>query len=337
MLHQEQFMKAQCIVFPRPLEATVGQIEIGSPGVGQILTRTLMTGVSTGTETRVFRGEQNDSTFPLIPGYENLGEVIEAGPDAALAVGQRVYVRGLCYDPAPYTMCWGSQVSHALATASACIPVPDGVADERAIYAKVAGISLHGVKRAKVAEGEWVVVVGLGIIGHLVVQHAAIRGAKVIAIDIDEQRRTLAKDAGAVEVLDARAPDAVDRVHAITGGGAAVAFDATGRADTLERTALYLKPRAWDDDPNRCGRLVLQGSVEQPVCLDYMALFRREIDLITPRDCDTADMVDSLALMADGRLRPELIRSQVYSYRDAATAYPRLVDRTAMRVLYRWD
>ena len=193
------------------------------------------------------------------------------------------------------------------------------------------------MKRAKVAAGEWVVVVGLGIIGHLVVQHASIRGAKVVAIDIDEQRRALAKDAGAHEALDARAADVVDRVHAITGGGAAVAFDATGRADTLDPTSLYLKPRAWDCDPAECGRLVLQGTVEGPVCLDYMALFRREIDLITPRDCDTADMVDSLALMADGRLRPELIRSEVYSYRDAATAYPRLVDRTAMRVLYRWE
>jgi len=330
-------MKAQCIVFPEPLQATIGEVDVPSPGAGQLLCRTRLTGVSTGTETRVFRGKQEGAGFPLIPGYENLGEVIEAGEGTSVKPGTRLIVRNQLSDPAPYTRSWGAQASHTLTDETKPVIVPEKVSDERAIYAKVSGISLHGVKRARVAAGEWVVVVGLGIIGHLAVQHCMARGAKVIAVDMDEDRLELAKKAGALHTLSAGDTQAVEKVHEITGGGADVAFDATGLASVLEPTALYLKARPWDDDPADCGRLVLQGTVEDPVTLDYMALFKREIDLITPRDCDTQDMIDSLDLMAAGKLHPEIIPATTYSFRDCAEAYPRLVSREIMRVLYTWE
>lgn len=330
-------MKAQCIVFPEPLKATVGEIDVPAPGEGQLLTKTRLTGVSTGTETRVFRGKQQGAQFPLIPGYENLGEVIEAGPGTSVKPGQRMIVRKQLSDPSPYARSWGSQVSHSLTNESSLVLVPEGVSDDRAIYAKVAGISLHGVKRAKVASGEWVVVVGLGIIGHLVVQHSIAKGAKVIAVDMDNDRLELAKRAGALHTLNAGDEKAVDRAHEISGGGADVAFDATGLASVLEPTSKYLKARAWDDDPANCGRLVLQGTVEDPVTLDYMSLFKPEIDLITPRDCDTQDLIDSLDLMAADKLHPEIIPATTYSFRDCAEAYPKLVSREIMRVLYTWE
>ncbi|MFW5717855.1 MAG: zinc-dependent alcohol dehydrogenase [bacterium] len=330
-------MKAQCIVFPEPLKATVGEVEVPSPGKGQLLCRTRLTGVSTGTETRVFRGKQEGAKFPLIPGYENLGEVIEAGEGTTVKPGTRLLVRTQLSDPAPYARSWGAQVSHTLTDEGKLVVVPENVSDERAIYAKVAGISLHGVKRAKVASGEWVVVVGLGLIGHLVVQHCVAKGAQVIAVDMAEDRLELAKKAGALHTLSAGDKQAVEKAHGISGGGADVAFDATGLASVLEPTSLYLKARAWDDDPANCGRLVLQGTVEDPVTLDYMALFRREIDLITPRDCDTQDMIDSLDLMAADKLHPEIIPASRYSFRDCAEAYPKLVSREIMRVLYTWE
>lgn len=330
-------MKAKCIVFPEPRRADVGEIEVPAPGPGQLRTRTRLTGVSTGTETRVFRGKQERSAFPLIPGYENLGEVVDAGPQTTLNPGQRVFVRSHAYDSGEYATQWGSQVSHSLTSEGSAIPVPDDVSDERAIYAKVAGISLHGVKRARVSAGEWVVVVGLGIIGHLVVQHAAARGAKVVGIDMDDGRLELARAGGAAKTLRAQDGDLVGRVAEVTGGGADVAFDATGRPDTLASTAALLKSRAWDGDITGCGRLVLQGTLEEPVSIPYMTLFRPEIDLIVPRDCDTQDMIDSLSLMATDRLHPEVIPAAKLSFADAAAAYPKLVNRELMRVMFTWS
>ncbi|TVQ22611.1 MAG: hypothetical protein EA382_11780 [Spirochaetaceae bacterium] len=329
-------MKAQCIVFPKALEATVGEIDIPDLGPGQLLCRTLLTGVSTGTETRVYRGKQRGAEFPLIPGYENLAVVEKAGSDTTVKPGERLIVRTHLYDPAPYTKCWGSQVSHTLTDEGKLCRVPAGVRDEDAIFAKVSGISLHGVKRARVAAGEWVVVVGLGLIGHFVVQHCVARGAKVIAVDTVADRLALAQKAGALHALDARDTNVVETAKEITGGGAAVAFDATGVASVLEPTSRYLKPREWDDDLAHCPRLVLQGTVEDPVSLEYFALFRPEIDLITPRDCDTADIADSLDLMARKKIDPGIVAATRYSYRDCAEAYPRLVSREIMRVVFTW-
>ncbi len=330
-------MKTNCIVFPRARQAEVGTVEIRSPGEGELLTRTRITGVSTGTETRVYRGKQHGATFPLIPGYENIGEVIEAGAGTTIAPGQRLFVRTHLYDPAPYTRTWGGQIAHSLTNEDALVLIPDEVSDERAIYAKVAAIALHGVKRAAVREGEWVVVVGLGIIGHLVAQHCIARGARVVAVDMDESRRALASQAGTVAEIDASASDALERVHEVTGGGASVVFDATGVASVLPVAARYLRSRAWDDDLSGCGRLVLQGSLETPITLDYNETFMQEIDLILPRDCDTQDLIDSLDLMASGALRPELIPATTYPFADCTTAYDRLVNREIMRVLYTWE
>lgn len=330
-------MKSRCIVFPQPLGAEIGEIEVPKPGAGELLTKTRLTGVSTGTETRVFRGKQEGSEFPLIPGYENLGEVLEAGPGTTLRQGQRVFVRNHKYDSGEYSRQWGSQVAHSLTDEAAAIPIPDGVSDERAIYAKVGAIALHGVKRARVTSGERVVVVGLGIIGHLVCQHAVARSAKVIGVDLKESRLELARLAGCEDAIVGTDPNLVERVADITGGGAAVAFDATGIPETLESTAALLKPRPWDAPPERCARLVLQGTLEDSLTLAYRTLFVPEIDLITPRDCDTGDIIDSLALMATGELRPEIIPFTSYKFVDAATAYPRLVNREIMRVLFTWS
>lgn len=330
-------MKVPCITFTEPLETKIGEIELGTPSRGQIRTRTRITGVSTGTETRVFRGNQDGSVFPLIPGYENLGEVVENGPGTTLEVGQRIYVRNHSYDPSPYTKLWGSQVGGALTDEASVVAIPETVSDERAICAKVAGIALHGVKRARVRAGENVVVVGLGIIGHLVVQHAVARGARVIAIDIDDKRLELAHEGGAEHTINANSQNVQKEVHTLTGGGADVAFDATGLVESLEQTSTFLRQRPWDDDPSNCARLILQGTVEDRVTIDYFALFRPEIDLVTPRDCDTQDLVDSLALMANGRLRPEIIYTTKFSYREADQAYTRLVSRELMRVLFTWE
>ncbi len=330
-------MKNDCIVFPEPNRVAVGSVEVGSPGPGRLVTRTRLTGVSTGTETRVFRGKQDRSSFPLIPGYENLGEVVEAGPDTTLPVGTRLFVRGHEYDSTPYNRVWGSQVARSITPESSAIPVPDAVTDEQAIYAKVCGIALHGAKRARVQDGEWVVVVGLGIIGHLVVQQSCARGARVIGVDVDEQRLQLATEAGAAHVVNGLRLDAAQEVRSLTGGGANVGFDATGLTSTIGMTAACLRPRPWDDSPETCSRLVLQGSLEQPLTLDYYALFMPELDVVTPRDCDTQDIVDSLSLMETGALRPQIIPATTYSYRDAAQAYPRLVSREIMRVHFTWE
>lgn len=330
-------MKGSCIVFARAGVVDTGEIVIPEPGPGQLVTRTVVSAVSTGTETRVLRGGQDGTIFPLIPGYENVGEVVACGPETSLPIGSLVFVREHLYESPGLSRSWGGQVSHSLTSEAAAIPIPTSVPTGNSIFAKVSGISLHGVKRANVTRTDTVAVVGLGLIGHFVVQHALAVGAKVIAVDISHRRLALAAEAGASAVLNRTDCDVTDLVKRENNGGVTVAFDCTGRSDTLESTAALIRPRPWDSEPNQAGRLVIQGSLEEPVSIGYMELFRPELDVVVPRDCDRRDVEDALASMAAGSTDPSLVPARSFHFTDAATVYPQLIKGDFMRAHFSWD
>ena len=178
-------MKTQAIVFPRPFAAELAEIELRPLQPGEVLTRTVYTGVSTGTEVRVYSGKQINTTFPLIPGYENVGEVVEVAAGTTLKVGDYVYGASLP-ETAPYCRSWGGQVEYAVSPESSLIALPRGMDLLKASFAHTAAIGFHGLRRARVARGETVAIVGQGLIGFLAGLSARALGARVVAIDHGE-------------------------------------------------------------------------------------------------------------------------------------------------------
>jgi len=330
-------MKTRAIVFPEAETVEIRYVELPKPEGTQVAIRTLFTGISTGTETRVLAGKESEVAFPLIPGYENVGVVESVGSAASIPVGTVVVAAGPGVPIPGINMGYGSQIGCVVTDQARALIVPDSVSPEEAVYAKVAGIAGHGVRRAGVDAHDTVVVVGLGLIGHLVVQHSLARGARVIAVDIDETRRALAKDAGAEVVLDGRSGTLTEEILDLTDGGASVAFDVTGRSDTIPMTAHTLRPRPWNDTEAECSRLVIQGSPQEPICFSYSDdLFDPEIDVITSRDTDIRDLIDALALMDSGRLHPNFIPAKVIPVADAGDTYRRLQNREFMRAVFDW-
>lgn len=91
------------------------------------------------------------------------------------------------------------------------------------------------VNTARVQAGETVAVVGLGGVGLAAVLGALAAGAaRVVAVDLSPEKLQLAEDLGATGIVDARAPDAIDQVRALTGGGADFVFEFAGSARALE-------------------------------------------------------------------------------------------------------
>ena len=88
----------RAVVFTQPKTAVIEEREIPSPGPGRLLIRTHRTLISTGTELTIFAGEFAEgsawadwATFPFVPGYSNVGEVVEVGPDVDRNwIGRRV-------------------------------------------------------------------------------------------------------------------------------------------------------------------------------------------------------------------------------------------------------
>ena len=129
-----------------------------------------------------------DSYTPL--GYSLCGVVVEVGRGAEqFTVGQLVAAAG------------NEHALHAeynWIPVNLCVPVPSGVAPEHAAFATVGAIALQGVRRSEVQLGETACVIGLGLVGQLTVRLLVAAGARVVGLDIVEERCRLAEKAGAV-------------------------------------------------------------------------------------------------------------------------------------------
>ena len=167
----------------------------------------------------------------------------------------------------------GGLAELVLTPASICHRVPDACGDEAAAMAQPLAVALHALARSGVAAGDTCAVIGAGGIGALVIFAAAARGARVIAIDVDEQRLASARVLGADIALDARGADLAELVlEATAGEGAGIVIEASGAPDT---------PAAATRAVRRGGRVLLVGLQAAPRELDLLALTLREVSLET--------------------------------------------------------
>jgi predicted dehydrogenase/threonine dehydrogenase-like Zn-dependent dehydrogenase len=179
---------------------------------------------------------------PLPLGYCNVGEVIGVGVGVTdLAIGDRVASNG----------------HHAEVV---CVPrnlvarIPDNVPDNEAAFTVIGAIGLQGIRLLNPTLGETVVVVGLGLIGLLTAQLLRLNGCRVIGLDLDESKLTLARTLG-IEAINPAGADVVQAVMNLTGGVGAdgVIVTASAKTDEIMTQAARMSRKR--------GRIILVGVV----------------------------------------------------------------------------
>jgi len=156
------------------------------------------------------------------------------------------------------------------------------------------------VDQGGVAAGEWVAVHGCGGVGLSAVMIAAALGARVVAVDIDEESLDRAQVVGATDVINARTTDSVvDRIREVTGRGAHLSIDALGSAQTCVDSILCLRKR---------GRHVqiglLAGDDFQPR-LPMEFVIGRELEIYGSHGMQAVRYGEMLGMITDGRLQPQ--------------------------------
>ncbi len=195
-------------------EAGVGEIRpatVGEPGSGEVLVRTVRSGVSRGTETLVFRGgvprsqyetmrapfQEGDFPGPVKYGYLNVG-IVEAGTPAL--VGRTVF----CLYP--------HQTAYVVRDSLVTV-VPDDVPPARAVLAGTVETAVNALWDAAPLIGDRIAVVGAGMVGCCVARLLArFPGVRVTLVDVDDSRAAVAAAIGADFALPADAPDDRDLV-----------------------------------------------------------------------------------------------------------------------------
>jgi (R,R)-butanediol dehydrogenase/meso-butanediol dehydrogenase/diacetyl reductase len=220
---------------------------------------------------------------PLILGHEFCGTVTQVGDGVtAVAPGDRVAVEphyrcGSCPRclAGEYNICrhfgfaglmgHGGLAEHATVPAYMLHRLPEQVSLEQAAVFEPAAVALHAVRRAGIRPAETVAVLGLGPIGLLVTQLAALYGAgRIVAADRSAARRELALRLGAAEA-------GADLADVVGGEGADVVFEAVGSEGTL-RSCLVATRRG--------GRVMFLG-LTGTVSLDAFALVNNEQTIMT--------------------------------------------------------
>jgi propanol-preferring alcohol dehydrogenase len=253
-------MKAAVVTqFGAPL--VIRELPVPTPGRGEALIKIEACGVCH-TDLHAANGDWPvKPSLPFIPGHEGVGRIVALGDGVSdLKEGDAVgapWLNSACgaceYCISGWeTLCPrqkntgysvnGGFAEYVLAPAAYLGRLPDGVDWNRMAPILCAGVTTYkGLKETEAKPGEWVVICGIGGLGHVAVQYAKAMGLHVVAIDVDQTKLDLAEQLGADATLNCLHPDVVERVVKVTGGGAqgvlvtAVSTQAFGQAVSMAR------------------------------------------------------------------------------------------------------
>lgn len=305
------------IVFPAKQQVLLEAFDPGRPGKGEVLIHTQLSLMSTGTENIVFNRLFDPGThwdnwvkYPFYPGYTSVGIVEAVGEDvSSLKTGDRVAFRK-------------GHRSHAVVDAAGCIPIPDGLSFEHAVWFALAKIAFMGAKAADFRLGDSTLVIGAGPIGQMAIRWARAAGAyPIIAVDTATSRMPLAQKGGASHVITAPITEAREEILKSGGGKLPrVVIDSTGSAAVFSAALGLAADR---------GKVVILGDTGRPAQQTLTSdVITRGISIIGAHDCHNTAEWDGItipklffSLACSGRFPMEGLTSHVFSPEQCEEAY----------------
>ncbi len=298
-------MKA--LILEGPRRAVMATIPKPARGPGEALLKVRRVGLC-GSDLNSFRGRNPMVSYPRIPGHEIGATIVELdGAPSNLEVGMDVTL-------SPYTSC-GECASCRRGRSNACqfnqtlgvqrdgalteyisIPVerlhPAKLDLKSLCIVEPLTVGFHAASRGRVAGGETVAVLGCGGVGLGAVAAAVFRGATTIAVDVDDAKLAIARQAGAKYGIHAQRQDLQAGLRALTGGeGPDVIIEAIGTPDTFR---LAVEEAAFT------GRVVYIGYAKEPVSYETRLFVQKELDILGARNAQPEDFRSVIQMLEAG-------------------------------------
>jgi 2-desacetyl-2-hydroxyethyl bacteriochlorophyllide A dehydrogenase len=338
-------MKA--MVLRAPTDLVLDEVARPQAGPGQVLVRVTHSGVC-GTDYKIYNGSIR-VPYPLIPGHEMAGEVVDVGrvpPSTAATIGGPAGGDRVIIDPETYCgVCFycqkgltnlcpngtligrdvnGGFAEYLMVPASQVFKLPDSVDDRTAPMIQVLTTCLHAQRQVETFPGDTVAVIGLGVTGQLHVQLAKARGARVIGITRSAEKRAMAEKLGA----DATIPGGdhvIEQLRELTEGrGADLTIETTGVLKQLE-SSVHM---------TRFGGKVLMFGIytAKEGALPFYDLYFKEVSLISARVAKPEDYTASIALVERGQVKLEPLVSDVMPLGELKAAIGLLASDSGQRM-----
>jgi 2-desacetyl-2-hydroxyethyl bacteriochlorophyllide A dehydrogenase len=313
-----------------------------APSAGQVQVAVAYTGIC-GTDMHIFHGDMDARVgLSAVIGHEMSGRIVAVGDGVAgLSVGRPVTVmptrtcgrcaacrRGnahICHRmdflgiDSP-----GAMQSSWVVPADLVLPLPDDLALEHAALVEPVAVAVHDVRRADVKAEDHVVVVGGGPVGLLIALVARERRARVLVVEPNPWRRSVAERVG-LEAVDPDTNDITTMVNERTdGAGADIAFEVSGAAGGVATAVDVLTTR---------GRLVMVAIHPNPRPVDLHRFFWRELELFGARLYQRDDMTEAIRLVAAGAIPADRLISRIDPIHAVHDAFAALESGGVMKVL----
>ncbi|RWE81254.1 MAG: alcohol dehydrogenase AdhP [Mesorhizobium sp.] len=318
-------MKAAVVrQFGKPL--VIEEVQVPTPGAGQILVKIAATGVCH-TDLHAAEGDWPVKPKPpFIPGHEGVGHVVAVGSGVKhVKEGDRVGVPWL------YTACghcrhclggWetlceeqqntgysvnGSFAEYVLADPDYVGRLPGNISFTEIAPILCAGVTVYkGLKVTDTKPGDWVVISGIGGLGHLAVQYAKAMGLNVVAVDIDDAKLDLAKRLGAALAVNARQADPAAFVKKELGGAQGVLVTA-------------VSPKAFEQALGMVGRGGTVSLNGLPPGDFPLSIFDTVLNGVTVRGSIVGtrlDLQEALDFAGDGKVKATIETEQLENIND---------------------
>ncbi len=312
------------IQIPEPHHILVEEAPRPEPAAGEVLLRVRAVGIC-GSDLHTLEGRHPFVTYPVWPGHEVCGDIVDVGPgvDDSL-VGRKAVLEPSIpkgarprFEPGRYNIAGGLAVMGFQAPGAmseyAAIPLdrlhllPDTFTYQMGAAVEPAAVAVHGVLRAGTIAGRDVAVIGGGTIGLLTAQTARAYGAATVhLVDTDPKRRKLAEDIG----LDVRAYADENAYETV--------FECVGAAPALRSALLCCR---------KGGTLVILGVFGEDVMLPVGLVQDWELDLRGALMYTGDDYREAIRLIGAGALLVDALVTDRFPLAEARAAFARALER----------
>lgn len=278
-------MNTMAVVLQKPGHIVFDRVDLTPAGDADVIVDIDYSGVSTGTEKLLWNGSMPTFPgmgYPLIPGYESVGRVVQAGARSGFQAGESVFVPGArCYGE--IRSLFGGAASRVVIPGERAIPISPDLG-ERGVLLALAATAYHSVagggKRDPIVAPD--LIIGHGVLGRLLARLTVLAGGPPPVVwERDAQR---ASGADGYAVIN---PDDDDRrdYRAI--------YDVSGDATILDRLIARLAPG---------GEIVLAGFYTEPLSFAFAPAFMRETQIRVAAEWKRPDLLAVTQLVEQGRV-----------------------------------
>lgn len=302
------------VIFEAPHRLALRSLALNAPESGDVIVEIVWSGISTGTEKLLFTGKMPNFPgmgYPLVPGYESVGRIVDSGSECKGRIGEWVFVPGAnCFADARGL--FGGSARRLVVPSARALPIDESWGSDGVLFA-LAATALHAM-----AGGAPDLIVGHGILGRLLARLTIASGAPAPTVwEINP-----ARSAGA-DGYDIVHPDADERRDYRS------ICDVSGDSSLLDTLIGRL---------GKGGEVTLAGFYQQPLSFTFPPAFMREARIRVAAEWGPDDLVAIRAMVSSGALSLTGLASHVQPVADATSAYPTaFTDPACLKMILDWS